>query len=124
MIRLDIRSRNNVSSNFKDKHQQNPKSDNFQYQGRDGERKHSRYPNRSKGIQCREYERFGHIQVEYPNFLRKQGKGRMPPFQMISLMKEVNPTKQVVLWHLLLASWRFLILSYLVLTYLLMIIGI
>ncbi|GAA0141048.1 hypothetical protein LIER_02283 [Lithospermum erythrorhizon] len=30
--------------------------------------------NQSKGIQCRECEGFGHIQVECPNYVKKQSK--------------------------------------------------
>lgn len=43
---------------------------------------------------------------------KKTKKSTMPHFQMMSLMKKVNLIRQVVLWHLLLVSKRFLISSY------------
>lgn len=52
----------------------------FKCRGKDGERQNFNYPNKSKGIQYHEYEGFGHIQVECPNFLRKKRKSYIATF--------------------------------------------
>lgn len=74
MRRIGKRSENIISTNIKDNQHHNLKGYNFQRRGKYCERQSLNHLNKAKGIQCRECNGFGHIQMECPNYLRKPRK--------------------------------------------------
>lgn len=70
MRKLDKRLKNNVMINVKDKLLDDSRGFNPYRKIREGDK-----PNKDKGVQCHEFEGFGHIQEECTNFLQKQKKG-------------------------------------------------